>query len=428
MKTFVGLRFNHQFTKKNGCSALHLLIGIGTEFKKLPINLEWPPELVDEAQGRLLKRSKEDPDVNDFNLIIKTEMGKFNEIFKVFRLTDRVLTMEAAMQEFQNFDHKTDFLEYYEQKIKMRDRQGILTGGTPRTQRTALGSLKEFMNGQLLPVALLTPDFIRRYEVFLKGKKKPDGKKLSGNTIVRYLRTLKTYISLAMEDGIAHGNPFLQGRKSERVKLKESGGKVISLTPEEYQAIEKFYRTTPGLSIRQRVWLLRFLLACETDLRISDIKTIGDSPQLSQFFVAQGKIEIQPQKTKSVSKVWVSIPISRLAGEHILELARLTAIMKFNRKTASDQKGNKYLKVVATALGIDKNLHYHIGRHTFATNYLRAGGQVQNLQNLLGHSSISSTMKYVHVNEEDKKSEVDQLMNFMQNKMKPATPEKTVIL
>ena len=44
---------------------------------------------------------------------------------------------------------------------------------------------------------------------------------------------------------------------------------------------------------------------------------------------------------------------------------------------------------------------FHLLRHTFATQYLRNGGDVVRLSIILGHSEISTTMKYLHVLTED---------------------------
>src|SRR5258708_4863040 len=43
----------------------------------------------------------------------------------------------------------------------------------------------------------------------------------------------------------------------------------------------------------------------------------------------------------------------------------------------------------------------HAGRHTMATEYIRQGGSVVKLQRILGHSSITTTMKYVHLQGQD---------------------------
>jgi site-specific recombinase XerD len=46
--------------------------------------------------------------------------------------------------------------------------------------------------------------------------------------------------------------------------------------------------------------------------------------------------------------------------------------------------------------GITK-LHAHLFRHTFATNYLLAGGNVFDLQDILGHEDLEMTRRYVHL-------------------------------
>lgn len=62
---------------------------------------------------------------------------------------------------------------------------------------------------------------------------------------------------------------------------------------------------------------------------------------------------------------------------------------------------NETIKEIAAFLGIKKKVTCHIARHTFATNYLRKGGKVQDLQVLLAHSDIKTTMIYVHIVESE---------------------------
>ena len=58
---------------------------------------------------------------------------------------------------------------------------------------------------------------------------------------------------------------------------------------------------------------------------------------------------------------------------------------------------NRELKFIAKACNVKKHLTFHVSRHSFATNYLIQGGRVENLQKILGHSSIRETMIYVHI-------------------------------
>jgi len=57
----------------------------------------------------------------------------------------------------------------------------------------------------------------------------------------------------------------------------------------------------------------------------------------------------------------------------------------------------KIVKRAATRAGIKKAIHPHSLRHAFATHMLEQGANLKLIQKLLGHSSLSSTMVYLHL-------------------------------
>lgn len=130
-------------------------------------------------------------------------------------------------------------------------------------------------------------------------------------------------------------------------------------------------------------------LCCFTGLSYVDVKELKASDIRISF---DGKPWIMTHRHKTDTPV--NVPLLKIPQailqkyEGQLPKGQLLPVL-------SNQKLNSYLKEIADLCGINKNITFHLARHTFATTTTLAKGvPIETVSKMLGHTNIETTQIY----------------------------------
>lgn len=360
---------NDKSLKKNGEAAVYVIVHLQYKSMRFNTGICVNPEKFNYKTMRVKSSDKE---WKDKNLIIESCLAKMNDIFVRYRLQNNELTPDLILNEWKNPARRIDFYAFFDEILASRKRE--IKNQTYRNHKTAINKLKLF--SPKLTFAEITPDFLERYKQSLKLKHGNDV-----NTIHTTMKIIRAYLNIAIRKGIIDKNPFAE------VKINTANPDRVFLTSEELKKMWELYCSGQLTEKKQKI-LRHFLFMCFTGIRISDLKAMTTDNVISEMLV------FLPQKTAGIKKKMVKVPLTIYAIRCINDEKRTGTKLFMN---ISEQKMNEYIKVIAGSIKIHKPLTNHSGRHTFATVFLDKTGDLASLKELLGHSKITDTMKYVHI-------------------------------
>lgn len=252
-----------------------------------------------------------------------------------------------------------------------------------------------------IPIKQIRYNVVREFQEFLMAERA-----LAYNTSIKVLQLLKKIVLRAIKSGWLKVNPF----NEITLSLKETDRPY--LTDDELKALEQKRIKIPRLVLVRDL----FLFACYTGLSYADVKKLTRC-EIEKSPDGLWWIKTRRQKTKQRSQ----IPLLSVAKKIIDKYTVLEELSAENTvlPVLSNQKLNAYLKEVADLCEIEKNLTFHVARHTFATTVtLQNGVSIESVSRMMGHTNIKTTQHYARI--VDKKIAQDMLAMSKKTKLKMA--------
>ena len=251
------------------------------------------------------------------------------------------------------------------------------------TLRAYRKDLEEFFEIVKTPVKEIEISHIRGFIA----KRLKEGK--SKTTVSRQLATLRSFFRFLNREGYLEVNPakLVQNPKTDR-----NLPRFLSVD-EAFELVEK-PEGFGFLPVRNRAILE---LIYSAGLRVSEVASLTvDDLNLRDGFV----------KVKGKRKKERIVPIGSKARDalkrYIIErklLKKETEALFINRQggALTERSIRKIVVKYAKLAGISGSIGPHTLRHSFATHLLQSGADLRVIQELLGHSSLSSTQVYTHL-------------------------------
>lgn len=361
-KRYVSVVFDRKKNaEKKGVGKIELRICLTQKCRKYFVIGECTP-----MQWELQKNSK----------AIETEKQKYEKIASAMVCLGEEMTLEnlnrhlgvdtASKKEKKSKEDqlKESFLDFMRDIIaKQKSKEG-----TKRQKLVALDALTRW--GKIKTFADLTPAKLKAFDEWLR----EDGTR-SDVAVHNYHKRIKPYVRIAYEKGIIEKEPysmchFPRGKCRERRPLSEKELKMMRDAE------------LPDKEARVRDL---FVFAAYTGLAFCDVmefnfKTMTE--QRGEMFYIDGS----RMKTGTTFFTPILPPAMEVLERYDFKLPRI-----------SNQKANDYLHLIENRLGINKNITFHLARHSFATLSLSHDVPIEKVARMLGHTDIKTTQIYAKI-------------------------------
>jgi len=386
MNTKLSILFFVKRTKTNAKGLLPIFIRVTVNGERIEFTTKrfTTPEKWSVEGNRMKGTSVESKSTNSYLDALKAKVYDYQQ--QLIR-EDEPVNVENMRNKIMGIDKRSHMLigifQQHNDEIKTLIGKDYAAATHVRYE-TSLKHTADFLKWKYkvsdLDIRKIDHEFITSYEFYLKSVCN-----CCQNTTSKYIKNFGKIIRICLANGWLQKNPFIN-YKSKMVEVERA-----FLSMEEIETMLNKVFVSDRLNQVKDI----FLFSCFTGLAYADVK------KLSRKNIAIGVdgdrwIYINRTKTDTRSNIPI-LPIASYLLEkyedhpQVVNQEKLLPIL-------SNQKMNSYLKEIADACGINKELTFHIARHTFATTVTLSNGvPIESVSKMLGHKNLKTTQHYAKI-------------------------------
>lgn len=396
----------------DGTAPIYARITVDSKRCEISVKKRIPVTNWNKGQGMAKGKSPEIARLNSYLEQIRSQLtGYYQELV----VEKAIITPDAIRDKFYGIEEtgKTlkQLVEYHNVSMDLNLKWGTLKNYHTTAKYIEL-FLQKMMNREDIFLSELNYRFISDFEFYLRKHKPTDHQRpMANNAVMKHLERLRKMVSMAVRMEWLDKDPFaaykLHFKKVEREFLTEV----------ELAAIEKKDYKIERLQYVKEL----FLFACYTGLSYIDVINLTPN-NIRKGINGMSWIITQREKTSTPVRIPI-LPMAQCLIDKYKNHPRSQ-----NKGTIfpniSNQKLNTYLKEIADLCEINKNLTFHIARHTFATTItLTNGVPIESISKMLGHNSLRTTQVYAKVIGKKLANDMIILQKRLEEKQKMEDPE-----
>jgi integrase len=379
--------------------------------KRMDISMKQKIKTEDWSDQKGMAKTKKE-EFRILNNYLEQMRAALVECYRDMTIKKQVLNIETFKKAYYGHDESEmtlcKLMTYHNQDMK-----DTICWGTLKNYFTTQKYLQKYLKERLrlsdINIKELNYKFVTDFEYFLKQFKPLDHHKaLSNNGVMKHMERFRKMINVALKNEWMEKDPF------KAYKMKFTKFERGFLTATELERIEK---KTFDFERLQYVKDL-FIFSCYTGLAYTDAMQLSPA-NLIRGIDGDYWLTTHRQKTGTAVKVPLLPKAKDLVEKYKNNPKSLNDGTLF--PNISNQRLNGYLKEMADICKIDKNLTFHLARHTFATTVTLSNGvPIESVSKMLGHTKITTTQVYAKVIE----SKLSDDMKLLKQKLSNKTDEE----